>query len=95
MTRHRWYVGLVTRIGLVLEPVVYTKILDRHLKGYTIYGAQGRWEGQNEAALIIEVIGELDTIPGKDGTWLAKELKYFGDQNTVLYTQDEVQTTFV
>ena len=90
MTRHRWYVGLVTRIGLVLEPVVYTKILDRHLKGYTIYDAQGRWEGQNEAALIIEVIGEL-----ANGTWLAKELKYFGDQNTVLYTQDEVQTTFV
>lgn len=86
MTQFHIYTEDVNRKAIV-------RILDAHLTGYTIVSALGRWEGKNEPALEIRVIGgNRERVPIFDA---AREIKRVNRQQSVLVTRETIASDFV
>ena len=58
--------------------------------GCTVTNAEGVWHGGTEMSMIIEVLDEEE-----DHTKFAEALKVFNKQETILYTKEQVEYTFI
>jgi hypothetical protein len=69
-------------------------IVAEHFPGFTIYEADGYWEGQKEKSLIIEIMTDVlaDVISVKA---IARDIKIANKQQAVLIQNIECQQWFV
>lgn len=66
--------------------------LDSVLQGYTTYSCTGRWNGEREQSIVIEVIEDTFSI---EASSIAKGIKKVNKQKAVLFTQQEVIANLV
>ena len=96
MTRLRFYVGLVTKDGRVVDKAVIermTQLVSQEYGGLTMYQTQGAYEGQEEPSVVIEVLE--DGLNRCSAATMAGSLRKLADQSTVLWTREEVAGGFV
>ena len=105
MTRTRYYLGLTTRDG---KPVDDGQRADAvataayaHAGGCTVYratgywrGATGYWRGTREETLVLEAL-DVDGYESPVSDALARSLGAIMEQDTVLWTREEVAGGFV
>lgn len=70
-----------------------TAIVAETFDGFTIFDADGVWEGKSECSMVIEVILLYDALPMLKR--LAKRIKEHNDQKSVLLTQDIIGGEFL
>jgi len=72
---------------------VVLEIADTFFAGYTVYHAKGKWEGKEEASLILELVGnEKD---GEQMEELARLIGKLNQQECVIITEQEIKTIFI
>ena len=98
MTRTRYYLGLTTRDG---KPVDDGQRADAvataayaHAGGCTVYRATGYWRGTREETLVLEAL-DVDGYESPVSDALARSLGAIMEQDTVLWTREEVAGGFV
>ena len=78
----RLYTEDVNRAGTIA-------ILDKDFPGYTVIPTLGRWNGQDEKSLMVEVAGE--SLPSVESA--AREIKTANHQESVMVTEDSDEKT--
>jgi hypothetical protein len=56
------YVGYTSVEEHVARALIRSYMLQAEIKGYTVYAAEGWWDGVKEQALVIEVIGDTENL---------------------------------
>lgn len=64
-------------------------LLDTHFDGYTVLNARGRWKGQSENSLVIEIIG--DAVKYDTVKFVVKQIKKLNRQEKVLVTVSQIE----
>ena len=97
MKQYKIYLGLTTGDGLVQIPfnsavlTVMKLMKDTGLSGATCYASDGIWESEQEKSLVAEFIqGDSEHIQDSI-TLIAKSLKSFYKQNSVLITSQDIE----
>lgn len=89
MTRYRIYTEHKNYDEIV-------KLVSNHLEGATLYPLnKGLWKGTVEDSLIIEYLGDGTEKTVKDVYRLAKDIKTYNNQETVLVTRELVDVEFI
>jgi hypothetical protein len=90
--RTRFYCGLIEADGTPITKNVYLGVMNKHFTGYTVFGASGYWQGEPEPSVVFEVLTPIkQDVPKYQ---VAEELRVAGNQNTVLFTTEEVYADF-
>lgn len=93
MFRLRYYIGKRDKDGQVVPAVrfdVVEDILQAAFGGFTVYSADGVWEGKGEPTRVYEVLTTRSGagIPHKDVAYKCAEIC---NQSTVLFTTEKVE----
>ena len=97
MKQYKIYLGLTTGDGLVQIPynsavlTVMKLMKDTGLSGATCYSADGIWENEKEKSMVIEFLTGSEDFRQTQVTQVAKELKVFYKQHSVLITSQDIE----
>lgn len=80
----RFYCGLTSPEMGAVDPARYRAVMDRWFEGYTSISACGRWAGQDENTLILEVCLTDADYATKPVRLIAECLRQAGKQDAVM-----------
>ncbi len=97
----KWYKGMPTMSeGNIMYRIltedknrkeIYTILKSLHVAGFTVFNAIGSWQGAREHSLAIDLID----VPKQDVLTIAKTIKEWNRQESVLVLEIPVIATFI
>lgn len=96
MKQYRIYLGLATQDGVKFDyknVLATVKLLmkDAGLSGATCYAADGVWENEEEKSMVIEFLAGDSEHVQDSITQIAKTLRGFYSQQSVLITSQDIE----